>query len=179
VGGHCIAVDPWFIVDAAPEVTPLIRTARAVNDAQPSHVADLIEAAVAGIPSPVIALLGMAYKADTDDVRESPAIEIATHLENRGFRVRRHDAHAARLPDGTSLERDLAAVANGADAIAILTDHTVYQALLPEDPALANLRQRIVIDARGCLRAAAWREAGYAVHQLGTPVAATAVGARA
>ena len=80
VGGHCIAVDPWFIVAAAPEEARLIRTAREVNDGKPRIVLDRIKAAVAetsAVGRPTVALLGLAFKADVDDLRESPALAIA------------------------------------------------------------------------------------------------------
>ena len=82
VGGHCIAVDPWFIVAAAPEEARLIRTAREVNDGKPRVVLDKIKAAIAetrvcGAGRPKVALLGLAFKADVDDLRESPALLIA------------------------------------------------------------------------------------------------------
>ena len=89
VGGHCIAVDPWFIVAGAPEQARLIRTAREVNDDKPSwvigQVAEAIEAwTSAGHPKPRIACYGLAFKADIDDLRESPAIKIVTELARRG-----------------------------------------------------------------------------------------------
>lgn len=165
VGGHCIAVDPWFIVDAAPEVTPLIQTARRVNDSQPAHVVDLIEQAVSGISPLTIAVLGLAYKADIDDLRESPSMEIVHLLEERGFDLRLHDAHATALPNGTPLTHDLNDVLADVDALVILTDHAVYRDLRPED--LPAMRHRVVFDTRDCLDAAIWRAAGFAVHQLG------------
>ncbi|MGH2562388.1 MAG: nucleotide sugar dehydrogenase, partial [Thermomicrobiales bacterium] len=134
VGGHCIAVDPWFIVDAAPGLTPLIRTARTVNDDQPRYVMSLIERAVAGIDNPVIALLGLAYKAGVDDLRESPSLEIAFRLAERGYQTRLHDAYAPTLPNGQPLEANLTAVLRDADALVILTDHDPYRQLRPDDP---------------------------------------------
>ncbi len=80
VGGHCIAVDPWFIVHAAPEEAKLIRAAREVNDAKPTFVVQKIKAAATKILKPVIACLGLTYKADTNDVRESPAVEVVRQL---------------------------------------------------------------------------------------------------
>ena len=80
VGGHCIAVDPWFIVDSAPELARLIRTSREVNDNKPHHVVSRVKEAVAGIKNPTIACLGLAFKADIDDLRESPAMDIVHHL---------------------------------------------------------------------------------------------------
>ena len=76
VGGHCISVDPWFLVEAAPEITPLIRTARFVNDSQPDFVVQLVKRAVGNLSGRRIAALGLTYKPDVDDLRESPAIEI-------------------------------------------------------------------------------------------------------
>ena len=82
VGGHCIAVDPWFIVSAAPDEAKLIRTAREVNDSKPKFVLDKITAIASALINPTIACLGLAYKADTDDLRESPAVEIAHQLSS-------------------------------------------------------------------------------------------------
>ena len=80
VGGHCIAVDPWFIVDSAPDDTDLIRAARKVNDAKPHHLAGRIVEHARDLKDPVIACLGLAYKADIDDLRESPAITVVREL---------------------------------------------------------------------------------------------------
>jgi len=82
VGGHCIAVDPWFIVDSAPEEARLIRTAREVNDGKPHHVVEQVKNAIHGIASPKIACLGLAFKPDIDDLRESPALEVTKMLSD-------------------------------------------------------------------------------------------------
>src|SRR5210317_2063668 len=81
VGGHCIAVDPWFIVDRSPEFSRLIRTAREVNDAKPQWVINRVKAKAARFREPVIGCLGLAFKADVDDLRESPAYSIVQTLE--------------------------------------------------------------------------------------------------
>ncbi len=81
VGGHCIAVDPWFIVDACPEQSRLIRTAREVNDSKPVFVVNRVKQAAARIKDPVIGIFGLSYKQDIDDLRESPALEIARSLK--------------------------------------------------------------------------------------------------
>lgn len=80
VGGHCIAVDPWFIISSVPESTQLIRAAREVNDSKPFHVFKSIKAAAEQVSSPVIACLGLAFKADIDDLRESPSLKIVEML---------------------------------------------------------------------------------------------------
>lgn len=80
VGGHCVAVDPWFIVDSAPDEARLIRTAREVNDSKPVMVVEEILAAAGRQPKPVVACLGLAFKPDIDDLRESPALGIVQAL---------------------------------------------------------------------------------------------------
>lgn len=80
VGGHCIAVDPWFIVDSAPEQAKLIHLAREINDGKPNFVINKVKERAKEIKSPVIACLGLSFKADIDDLRESPAVDIVMHL---------------------------------------------------------------------------------------------------
>ena len=82
VGGHCLAVDPWFIVAAAPEITRLIRTGREVNLAKTQWVIGAVAHAIAGTEDPVVACLGLAYKPDIDDLRESPALEVFEGLKS-------------------------------------------------------------------------------------------------
>lgn len=83
VGGHCIAVDPWFLVHGSPDESRLIRTAREVNDAKPRHVVGLVESILAADPDARVACLGLTYKADVDDFRESPALQIAETLSKK------------------------------------------------------------------------------------------------
>jgi UDP-N-acetyl-D-mannosaminuronic acid dehydrogenase len=167
VGGHCIAVDPWFIVDAAPHMTALIRAAREVNDGQPDYVVGLVRDAVADLVDPTIAVLGLAYKADVDDLRESPALAIVGALGDAGYRLLLHDAHARSLPDGTPLEPDLRCVLRGADVLVILTDHSAYRHLEPDDAVITLMAHRRIVDTRGCLDPVPWREAGFMLRQLG------------
>ena len=83
VGGHCIAVDPWFIVDSAPELTPLIRAARSVNARKPDTIVEKILSSAEGAKASIIGFLGLAYKANIDDLRESPAVEIVQKIADR------------------------------------------------------------------------------------------------
>jgi len=85
VGGHCIAVDPWFIVDKSPRLARLVRVAREVNDSKPHYVIDQVRTAAKAYKNPVIACLGLAFKPDIDDLRESPALEITKHLTKEGL----------------------------------------------------------------------------------------------
>ena len=149
VGGHCIAVDPWFIVDSAPEQAQIIRKAREINDSKPHYVADKIKQAADQFKKPVIACLGLAFKADIDDLRESPALDIAMSLirDNVGEILlvepnikqlpAKYADHAARL---TSLPQAL----ERANVLVVLVDHKQFKTLHPADVAT-----KVVIDTRG------------------------------
>ncbi len=94
VGGHCIAIDPWFLVESAPDLTNLIRTSRTRNDSMPQHVVERIEGMLTGLKDPIVACLGLTYKANVDDIRESPAVEVVKLLTEHGISVRAFDPHA-------------------------------------------------------------------------------------
>jgi UDP-N-acetyl-D-mannosaminuronic acid dehydrogenase len=93
VGGHCIAIDPWFLVQAAPGPSQLIASARRLNDRMPEHVVELLGGLTAGIKNPRVAALGIAYKANVDDIRESPALTVIRWLQATGCEVRAFDPH--------------------------------------------------------------------------------------
>jgi UDP-N-acetyl-D-mannosaminuronic acid dehydrogenase len=146
VGGHCIAVDPWFIVAKAPEQARLIRTAREVNDAKPDWVVERVAAQARKFRDPVIACLGLAFKADVGDLRESPALQIVQRLRDRKIgrllvcepNVDRHDEFEL-----VPLTQAIAA----ADIVLLLVDHRPFRRLKPTD-----LKEKVVIDTRGALR---------------------------
>jgi UDP-N-acetyl-D-mannosaminuronic acid dehydrogenase len=154
VGGHCIAVDPWFLIDAAPDETRLLRAARAVNDDKPAAVVAAALDAARAFPSPTIACLGLAYKGDIDDLRESPAVAVARGLALAAEtgRVLVVEPHIENLPDelrGLSrvalagLEEALAA----ADVVVALADHRAFKEIDRE-----RLAGKAVVDTRGMWR---------------------------
>ena len=147
VGGHCIAVDPWFIVSSAPEQAKLIKTARQVNDAKPHWVIDKVKAKAARFKDPVIACLGLAFKANIDDTRESPALEIVKDLiaQNVG-RVMACDPNV-RAEKLTFPLFDLKQVLKEADILLLLVDHTEFKEM-----DMDTIRDKVVIDTRGVLR---------------------------
>ncbi len=153
VGGHCIAVDPWFIVDSAPDETDLIRAARKVNDSKPGHVVARVKAAAARIARPTIACLGLAYKADIDDLRESPAVAIVNGLaQTLDGRLLVVEPYVERLPEELAGHKnmvlvDLETALVKADIVLLLTDHRPFKEI-----ARARLNGKIVVDTRG-----AWR----------------------
>ncbi len=170
VGGHCISIDPWFLVQAAPDLTNLIREARAVNDGQPKFAADMIEAELGGLEDRRIAALGLAYKADVDDLRESPAIAVSAHLASRGARVRTYEPFALEqsAPDcqpAPSLKDAL----KDAEAIVLLVDHRQFKELDPDE--IARLMPgRLAFDTRGVWDEDAWERAGFQLRILGAGV---------
>jgi UDP-N-acetyl-D-mannosaminuronic acid dehydrogenase len=134
VGGHCIAVDPWFIVHGAPDQSPLIRTARGVNDAKMHHVVARAEALIDANPGVTVACLGLAFKANIDDFRESPARFVAARLARKfGQRIKMVEPYAAVLPiefEGTGAELvDLDHALENCGILVVLVDHDVFKAV--------------------------------------------------
>jgi UDP-N-acetyl-D-mannosaminuronic acid dehydrogenase len=155
VGGHCIPVDPWFIHEALPEQTPLIRTAREVNDAKPRFLVERISAVASRFREPVIAVLGLTYKPNVDDLRESPALEIAYELaRGRIGKLLIVEPHLKELPcklanlPGLEMTSLLDAIKR-ADVVAILVAHNKFRML--DRGAVAS---KIVVDVVGLLNAA-------------------------
>jgi UDP-N-acetyl-D-mannosaminuronic acid dehydrogenase len=151
VGGHCIAVDPWFIVGAAPEAAKLIRTAREINDIRPHQVvAQVVERALR-LKDPVIACLGLTFKANVDDVRESPALQIVTELSSvlQSARILAVEPHLHQLPEVLANRANVEAAEteaaiNEADIVLLLVDHAEFCVLR------RNLLQgKILFDTRG------------------------------
>jgi UDP-N-acetyl-D-mannosaminuronic acid dehydrogenase len=158
VGGHCIAVDPWFIVDSAPKSARLIRTARQVNDAKPEWVlAKVAEAVLAARRAlgrdVVIACLGLAFKANVDDLRESPSVKVAEAVAERlGQRLMIVEPYVDALPPelngkpGVELV-DLESALTGADVVVLLVDHVQFKSI--DRPRLEG---KAVVDTRGLWR---------------------------
>ena len=149
VGGHCIAVDPWFIVDSAPEEARLIATARAVNDRKPGLVVDKVKRAAGKFKDPTVAFLGLAFKADIDDLRTSPALLIAeTVARDLDCRKLAVEPNVETLPqalvDQGVEQSDLATAIDAADILVLLVDHKPFKRV----PA-SKRAEKVVIDTRG------------------------------
>ncbi|WP_298752975.1 UDP-N-acetyl-D-mannosamine dehydrogenase [uncultured Serinicoccus sp.] len=160
VGGHCIAVDPWFIVSAVPEQARLIRTAREVNDSKPDYVVSQVVAHVDGVQSPTVAALGLAFKPDIDDMRESPALDITRDLAERlpEATVLAVEPNVEELPARLAGQSNvhltpLAEAMGRADVVVLLVDHKEFKEL--DGPE----RQVPVVDTRG-----AWRARPHDAH---------------
>ena len=154
VGGHCIAVDPWFIVSSDRENSNLIRTAREVNDGKPQWVIDKVREAVSQQSEPTVAALGLAFKANIDDLRESPALNITKDLAEAlpEAKILAVEPNVSELPKALSGLANVELAEHGeaierADVLLVLVDHDEFKAV----PATA-LAGKTVVDTKGLWR---------------------------
>ena len=149
VGGHCIAVDPWFIVDSCPEEAKIIRQARETNDAKPYHVIDRIVEAADQFKKPVIACFGLAFKANIDDLRESPAVQIVQELADRNIgeiisvEPNIDELPAALASKGIELSTQEDALSR-ANVVVVLVAHKEF-----ESPDNGQIAMKVTIDTCG------------------------------
>jgi UDP-N-acetyl-D-mannosaminuronic acid dehydrogenase len=168
VGGHCISVDPWFLVEAAPDLSELISAARHVNDGQPHFVLELVKEVVGDdLSGKHIAALGLAFKPDVDDLRESPAIEVAKLLAKAGAIVKSYEPYKldAVVP-GVNSAVTLEDAIREADVLILLVGHRELKEL---DPGKVQklTTARLVIDTVCGWEEQSWIEAGFKVKRLG------------
>lgn len=146
VGGHCIAVDPWFIVSSAPEEALLVRTARTINDAKPGWVIQRVIEKAQRFKEPVIACLGLTYKADIDDLRESPALDITRRLHTSGIGEILVCEPNVRNVEGMTLV-SLEEALEKADILVALVAHRQFKRVAP-----TRLTEKVVFDTCGVWR---------------------------
>lgn len=156
VGGHCIAVDPWFIISSAPKQAKLIRTAREVNDAKPTWVYDKVQQAIATVQAQgkaqdeiTIACLGLAFKANIDDLRESPALDIAQRIaeEHLGQTLLvEPNLPSTSTPIANAVMENLDLAVERADIIVLLVDHEPFKTL-----TRSQLEGKVWVDTRGLI----------------------------
>ncbi|AYA24684.1 UDP-N-acetyl-D-mannosamine dehydrogenase [Rhodococcus rhodochrous] len=154
VGGHCIAVDPWFIVGASPGSAKLIRTAREINDSKPNYVAQQVIETCSRFKNPTVACLGLTFKANVDDIRESPALHVVELIAKAlpDVELLLADPFVHEVPD-TLLGYESVRTARCRDAIAAadivveLVDHDQFRSL-----SRSLLAGKVVYDTRGVWR---------------------------
>ncbi len=146
VGGHCIAIDPWFIVHGYPEEARLIRTAREVNDRKPHWIIEKVKQRAGKFRNPVIACLGLAFKADVDDLRESPAVQIVRAL--RDSQVAEIVVCEPNLDESAEFTlTPMQEAIDRADIVLVLVDHKRFRAL-----KAADLKEKVLMDTRGAIQ---------------------------
>ncbi len=167
VGGHCIAVDPWFLVELNPDLAQIIHLARQTNDGMPSYTAkmtgDILRAK--GIENAKVAAYGLAFKGNIDDVRESPSLDVVTQFTKEELVVSAFDPHVTenKIEEQTQNEEE---ALMGASALVILTNHDEFKRMDPNRIA-ENMSHRIVIDTKNCIDRRRWEAAGFDVYILG------------
>jgi UDP-N-acetyl-D-mannosaminuronic acid dehydrogenase len=167
VGGHCISVDPWFLVEAAPDLAQVILASRMVNDAQPRFVVEMVRNALGGLDGKRVAALGLAYKPDVDDLRESPAIETVHLLMEAGAQVCAYEPFKIEYDkDGICSTQTLKEAIQDVDALLLLVGHHDLKNLDPFEVAEIT-PSRVLIDTVNGWRKSSWEDAGFRVHRLG------------
>ncbi len=167
VGGHCISVDPWFFVEAAPDITPLIHTARKVNDSQPHFVINKLETLLGGLQGKTIAAFGLAYKPDVDDLRESPAVEIVELLAEKGAKVKTYEPFKPDFPlQHAVMVSSVEEAIRDADILVLLVGHQQIKTL---NPLLIKdqTKTRLTLDAVNGWDLKTWQAAGFETHRIG------------
>ncbi|MFP7734102.1 nucleotide sugar dehydrogenase [Priestia aryabhattai] len=167
VGGHCIAVDPWFLTELQPELAKIISLSRHTNDSMPEYTALKTKSLLdeKGIQHGRVAVLGLAFKGNIDDMRESPSTDVLHHLEKLGVDYTAFDPHIKENKIERQTQSLDKAVAH-ADVILILTDHNEFKELLPS--AVENhMRTKVIFDTKNCIQRDQWKAAGFDVVLLG------------
>jgi len=165
VGGHCLAIDPWFLAGNHPS-SRIVELARGINDSMPEHVLGLVRGLVAGIEEPVVSVLGVAYKADVDDTRETPALAFIELAEREGYRTMAHDP---LVKDFARNLYSLEEAVRGSDCLVVMANHSRFKDIDPASIS-ALMRTRNVVDTGNLLDHARWREAGFTVTVLGNGI---------
>lgn len=167
VGGHCISVDPWFLVEAAPELSSLIYHARQVNDTQPEFVVELIKKALGSLDDKNIAALGLAYKPDVDDVRESPSLDVVRLLQAQGAYVKAWEPFKPNaLIPGIHMASNLNESLLDSDAVVLLVNHAQFNSIKPADISKTK-RHPIIVDTVNAWQGEVWDNSGYKIIRLG------------
>jgi nucleotide sugar dehydrogenase len=169
IGGHCIPVDPYYLIDYSKRKSgfdhPLLSLACKTNEAMPEYTVSLVESGLQqsgqSLEGEKVAVLGLAYKADIDDCRESPAFEIIQSLRNKKAQVVSYDPHVPDQSDVTSLEAAL----ESAVAVVVATNHQEFKHLRGSD--FANYGVKVVVDGKNCLDKADIQAAGLHYRGMG------------
>ena len=167
VGGHCISVDPWFFVEKAPQISKLINQARITNDSQPEYVITQLVEDFDSLAGKTFTVLGITYKPDVDDVRESPALVIIQRIQELGGSVKAFDPYlSGEIPGLPFLTDDLQDALSNSDGVLLLVNHQEFLDLKPEDLS-GSVLNKYIFDTRNILDKKAWKSQGFAVRILG------------
>lgn len=148
VGGHCLAVDPYFIVAKAPETAKLINLSRQINVSMPQYVVEKVNELMEVRDGKTVTVFGLTYKGNVDDIRESPAMDIYNLLRTEGkFEVRAYDPHVSQ----SWVEQDLSTAVADSDLVLILADHNEFKQFTNID--LAGMKNKLIFDTKNIVNA--------------------------
>ena len=169
VGGHCIAVDPWFLVELNPDIAKIINLSRETNDGMPAYTVDMLctilQAKGIEVKGAKVAVLGLAFKGNIDDMRESPAVDIVEEAQKRGLDVIAYDPHIKTNNLEVQTQHLEEALTNASAAL-ILTNHDEFKEL--DSSVLENMMaNKIIIDTKQAIDRNNWQQAGFEVYVLG------------
>ncbi|MBU6947458.1 nucleotide sugar dehydrogenase [Staphylococcus haemolyticus] len=146
VGGHCLAVDPYFIIAKDPEHSPLIQTGRKVNRSMPEYVVENVKRILLDVEDAKVSVFGLTYKGDVDDIRESPAFDIYKLLQEESLEVTAYDPHV----ELDFVEKDIKKATENASLVLILSDHSEFK--LFKDSDFANMKNKIIFDTKNVVK---------------------------
>lgn len=165
VGGHCIAVDPWFLVEKEQELSKIIHLSRTTNDGMPQYTADKIDDILKDVADAKVAVFGLAFKGNIDDIRESPSMEVLEHLKAKNLRISSFDPHVKENKAPFQTQSYDEAV-EGADLIVILTDHKAFKEYNPKTLG-GTMRHKAIFDTKNAISRETYEQAGFTVYRLG------------
>ena len=162
VGGHCISIDPWFLTEGTTKCR-MVSLAREINDSMPNYVLKIVRELLDKINEPTITVLGVSYKGNVDDTRETPALKFIKLAENEGFNVKVHDPYV-KVFYKNILNFNEAVM--GSDCIIVMTDHDIFKNIKPEH--VSNImRNKNLVDTRSIFNIELWKKAGFNIRVLG------------
>lgn len=146
VGGHCLAVDPYFIIAKDPEHSPLIQTGRKVNRSMPEYVVENVKRILSDVEDAKVSVFGLTYKGDVDDIRESPAFDIYKLLQEESLEVTAYDPHV----ELDFVEKDIKKATENASLVLILSDHSEFKSF--KDSDFVNMKNKIIFDTKNVVK---------------------------
>jgi len=165
VGGHCLPKDPWFLAESSAK-SRVISLARRINDSMPTHILHMIKSMLGERKQATVTVLGVAYKGDVDDTRESPALQLIKLIEREGCKVKIHDPIVKNFEYEILDQTD---AVKGTDCIVLVTDHSSFKKIDPQQVSKL-VRSKNLIDTRNILDHKKWESAGFKVRILGNGV---------
>ena len=164
VGGHCIPIDPYFLLnDTLPD--GMIAAARLINNSMPQHVVFTLDNLLRGIENPLVSVLGIAYKKNVSDDRESPSLQIIELLKLRSIRMEIFDP-LCQTTQRYCLSNSFKEATEGSDCILLLTDHDLFREIDPSQ--IGVMRTKLLYDTRNVLNHDQWRAHGFQINVLGS-----------